>query len=93
MDTNDLDYVKSELSRMRPIDWEEVATLSGVPLGTLRKIAYSEVEDPRFSTVKRLADYFRDREAQRIAAEADRRKQERRTLPDRRAKGEDDHEG
>jgi len=67
MHTNDLIYVKTQLGQMRPADWEAVAEKSGVPLGTLRKIAYSEVTDPRFSTVKRLADYFRNKE-KRVAA-------------------------
>lgn len=59
MDTNDLDFVKASLEAMRPTDWDEVSDGSGVPLGTLRKIAYGEVLDPRYWTVKKLADYFR----------------------------------
>lgn len=63
MDTDDLSFAKASLSEIRPTDWDEVANLSGVPLGTLRKIAYGEVADPRYSTVKKLADYFRSVQA------------------------------
>ncbi|CAL62431.1 Hypothetical protein HEAR2300 [Herminiimonas arsenicoxydans] len=59
MDTNDLTFVKNALEAIRPTDWDVVAEKSGVPLGTLRKVAYGEVTDPRFWTVKKLADYFR----------------------------------
>lgn len=59
MDINDLAFVKSSLSAMRPADWLNVSEQSKVPLGTLRKIAYGEVSDPRFWTIKKLADHFR----------------------------------
>lgn len=67
MHTNDLSYIKAQLGLMRPADWTTVAEKSGVPLGTLRKIAYSEVEDPRFNTVNKLNTYFRglDKKAQK----------------------------
>ncbi|MBF8177682.1 hypothetical protein [Herminiimonas contaminans] len=63
MDTNDLTFVKNALEAIRPTDWDVVAEKSGVPLGTLRKVAYGEVTDPRFWTVKKLADYFRSESA------------------------------
>jgi hypothetical protein len=69
-----------------------VAEKSGVPLGTLRKIAYEEVTDPRFWTVKKLADHFREQEALRLAADADRRAGERRTNRDRRGTGNEGEE-
>lgn len=59
MDTNDLSFVKKALDSMRPVEWAVVAEKSGVPLGTLRKVAYGEVTDPRFWTVNKLATYFR----------------------------------
>lgn len=91
MHTNDLSYVKAQLGDMRPADWETVAEKSGVPLGTLRKIAYAEVSDPRFWTVKKLADYFRQKEKRGKPTEkrvASRRSgNERRILKSRRKEG------
>lgn len=65
MDIDDLTFVKESLGQIRPTDWTSVADKSGVPLGTLRKVAYGEVADPRFWTVKKLADYFRAKSASR----------------------------
>lgn len=43
--------------------WPEVARQSGVSIRTLSKIARKEIEDPRISTVQRLADYFQTTES------------------------------
>lgn len=38
---------------------ERVADKMGVPRGTLRKIVAGYTDDPRYSTVQRIADYYR----------------------------------
>lgn len=51
------DYVVEHLMAAKG-RWAAIASESGVPLRTLEKIARREVEDPRVSSVQRLADYF-----------------------------------
>lgn len=40
-------------------DWPKVATATGIPYRTLKKIASGETADPGVSSVERLARYFR----------------------------------
>ena len=51
------EFVVSRLIACRGT-WPVIAEKSGVPLRTLEKIARREVEDPRVSSVQKLADYF-----------------------------------
>jgi predicted transcriptional regulator len=53
-----LDAVKSQLAKLRPSDFVALAKATGVPEGTIRKIHYGEVSDPRIGTVQKLHDYF-----------------------------------
>lgn len=53
-----LDAVKGELAKLRPSDFLALAAATGVPEGTIRKIHYGEVADPRVGTVQRLHDHF-----------------------------------
>lgn len=52
-------YVKARLAELRPMDFDVVAQKSGVPIGTIRKVHYGEVDHPRIDTIQRLHDYFR----------------------------------
>lgn len=54
-----LTLVKRCLSREKGT-WPTVAAGSGVPYGTVTKIALGHVQDPRISTVQALYDYFDD---------------------------------
>ena len=38
--------------------WDEVAEGSGVPLSTVKKIAYKETENPGVTNVEALANWF-----------------------------------
>lgn len=53
------DYVLTELQK-RAGHWPRVARESGVPYGTLKKIATRVTPAPRIDTLERLASYFRD---------------------------------
>jgi len=59
-----LTYVRQQLSKLQPIDFQTVADATGVSLGTIRKIHYGEVTDPRVSSVQALYDYFKSRKKQ-----------------------------
>lgn len=50
---------------MKPAEFATVSDLSGVPEGTIRKIHYGEVPDPRISTVQRLYNHFERQRAPR----------------------------
>lgn len=53
-----LSFVRAGLSELRPSQFEDVARLTGVPLSTIRKVHYGEVDDPRIGTVQALHDFF-----------------------------------
>lgn len=52
------DYVLTELKK-RNGTWPQVARESGVPYGTLKKIAVGSTSAPRIDTLEQLAKYFR----------------------------------
>jgi DNA-binding phage protein len=52
------DYVLEELGK-RSGSWPRVARESGVPYGTLKKIATRSTTSPRIDTLEQLAAYFR----------------------------------
>jgi predicted transcriptional regulator len=52
-----IEQVKSQLSACRG-RWPDVASGSGVPVSTVRKIAQGVSKDPGVRTVQRLLDYF-----------------------------------
>lgn len=58
MDDSFLNFVRHGLSQLRPSQFSEVSEQTGIPLGTIRKIHYGEVDDPRVGTVQALHDYF-----------------------------------
>lgn len=60
---DDLEFVRSELQKVPLKDLDRLAELSRVPFGTLQKIKYGETADPRYTTVKLLAEHFRSKEA------------------------------
>jgi predicted transcriptional regulator len=53
------DYVLAELGK-RNGSWPTVARESGVPYGTLKKIATKSTTAPRIDTLEQLAAYFRE---------------------------------
>lgn len=58
---DDLTFVRGELQKIALKDLDALASDCGVPFGTLQKIKYGSTADPRFQTVKALADHFRSR--------------------------------
>lgn len=52
-----IEQVKLQLAENRG-RWPEVASGSGVPVSTVRKIAQGVSKDPGVLTVQRLLDYF-----------------------------------
>ena len=54
------DYVLERL-KARKGSWPTVAAESGVPYGTLKKIATLEDHRPRIDTLEKLASYFRSK--------------------------------
>lgn len=52
-------FVLAQLER-RKGDWPEISKESGVPYFTISKIASSATNDPRISTIQKLANYFLD---------------------------------
>ncbi|MBC7490073.1 MAG: hypothetical protein H7240_09095 [Glaciimonas sp.] len=53
-----IEFVIANLRLISPKKWPDVVEKTGVPLGTLRKIAYRETRDPRGSTLDPLHAYF-----------------------------------
>lgn len=47
--------VVSRLRALGPSQWHDVAERSGVPYGTVYKVAYGYTESPRFKTLEALA--------------------------------------
>lgn len=58
MEQSFLAFVKSELGRLKQADWLQISEKTGVPIGTIRKIHYGEVADPRIGTIQPLYDHF-----------------------------------
>lgn len=57
------DFVMANL-KAKTIPQKTIARESGVPFGTLSKIAQGLVKDPGVHTVQRLADYFSGKKPQ-----------------------------
>lgn len=60
---DDLTFVIAELQKVALKDLTALAEQSGVPFGTLQKIKYGATDNPRYTTVKTLADHLRSRAA------------------------------
>lgn len=58
-----LTFVRRRLEESRGY-WPQISTATGVPYFTITNIAQGKVEDPRVSTVQKLVDYFRTRDAE-----------------------------
>lgn len=54
-----LQYVRARLAEIRPSDYQAIADACGVPVSTIRKVHYGEVDNPRINTVQALHNYFR----------------------------------
>lgn len=63
-------FVRAELARIGPARFGALSKESGVPLGTIRKVHYGEVADPRISTVQSLHDCFVGKKGASAAIEA-----------------------
>lgn len=46
-------------------NWPGIADESGVPYGTLEKVAQGDTKNPQFETVDKLLSWFRARDAMR----------------------------
>ncbi len=71
------EFVMAHL-RAKTIPQKQIARDSGVPFGTLIKIAQGSVKDPGVHTVQRLADYFAQQtkdKAPCLVADADHKQQ------------------
>ena len=55
----ELAYVKAELERLGHAGWLAVSEGADVPMRTIKRIGYGEVEYPRSDTVGKLATYLR----------------------------------
>lgn len=56
---DDLELIHARLDETPISALPALSLRSGVPFGTLHKIKYRQTKNPRFETVKALADYFR----------------------------------
>lgn len=66
---DDLTLVKAELAKLDPKGLERLQDEADVPATTAAKIRSGETKDPRYQTVRKLANYFRAK-AQREAEAA-----------------------
>lgn len=55
--------VVSRLRALGPSKWHEVALRSGVPYGTVYKVAYRYTQSPRFKTIEALSRALNEPEA------------------------------
>lgn len=58
----ELSYVKEQLQRVGHSGWMAVQGGSGVPMRTIKRIAYGETKAPRSDNVGKIAMYFRTKE-------------------------------
>jgi hypothetical protein len=59
METSLLEFVRDNLAALKQADWERIALETRVPLGTIRRIRYGEVSNPRIGSIQPLYNYFR----------------------------------
>jgi len=60
---DDLELIKMRLSRTPLEDLYRMARESGVPYGTLWNLRMRKTKNPRYQTVKPLAEYFKKQAA------------------------------
>ena len=60
---DDLELIKMRLSRTPLEDLYRMAQESGVPYGTLWNLRMKKTKNPRYQTVKPLAEYFKKQAA------------------------------
>jgi hypothetical protein len=58
---DDLSLVRAELAKLDYKDLPQLESESGVPVGTSAKIKCGETKNPRYDTVRLLANHFRAR--------------------------------
>lgn len=56
---DDLQLIQERLDRVPLKDLPAEASRIRVPLGTLTKIKYRKTRNPRYRTVKKIAEYYR----------------------------------
>jgi hypothetical protein len=56
---DDLQLVRHELGKLRLSELDSVANGSGVPVDTIIKLKYGTTKNPRYETVKPVADFLR----------------------------------
>lgn len=62
---DDFIFVKAELDKRDYSDLPLIQDESGVPIGTMAKIKCDATLNPRYRTVRTLADYFRSKRKKR----------------------------
>jgi predicted transcriptional regulator len=60
---DDLELIKMRLSRTPVSELYTLAKMSGVPYGTLWNIKARKSKSPRYQTVRKLADFFKQQKA------------------------------
>lgn len=61
----ELGYVKEQLKRIGHAGWQDVFRGTGVPIRTIKRIAYDETKAPGSDTIGKIAIFFRTREKRR----------------------------
>lgn len=56
---DDLQLVRHELGKLRLSELDGIANGSGVPVDTIIKLKYGTTKNPRYDTVKPVADFLR----------------------------------
>lgn len=56
---DDLEFIKAKLAGVPISKLPALAISTGVPFGTLFKVKYGTTKNPRYDTVKPVADYMR----------------------------------
>lgn len=65
---DDFTLVKAELDKREYHELPGIQAESGVPIGTMAKIKCNATLNPRYGTVRALADYFRSKRKRKAAS-------------------------
>jgi hypothetical protein len=60
-----LDYLKRKLKDAGPKRWAAISAATGASVHTMRKVAYSDIENPGVLTMQPLLTFFQDVDAGR----------------------------
>jgi len=65
-------FVQRRLKALEREDWIKISKASGVPFSTVKKIGYGQTQDPRDSTVGKIAAEIRARDRRAARAQPSR---------------------